>query len=223
MQKIEPILSDRFYHIYNRGINGENLFTDEDNYLHFLRLYDKYIHPIADTYAWVLMPNHFHLLVRIKENVAYRYSNADRSKDAVRIDDKKWETIDLSACETPDSVRIPDPKRHFAHLFSTYSKYFNKRHARHGALFERPFKRKLITDELYLRQVVIYIHNNPIHHGFCDHPLCYPWSSYAACVSIKPTRLHRKEVVDWFGDRTNFITVHRRSIDREKIEQWLKI
>ena len=32
----------------------------------FLSLYDKYISPVADTYAWVLMGNHFHLLVRIK-------------------------------------------------------------------------------------------------------------------------------------------------------------
>jgi hypothetical protein len=30
-------------------------------------LYDKHISPIADTFAWVLMRNHFHLLVRIKE------------------------------------------------------------------------------------------------------------------------------------------------------------
>ena len=32
-------------------------------------------------------------------------SNADRSVDAVRFEDVKWETIDLSACEAPDSVR----------------------------------------------------------------------------------------------------------------------
>ena len=64
MQIIEP---GRYYHIYNRGINSCNLFEENTNYEHFLRLYEKYIHPIADTYAWCLMKNHFHFLVRIKE------------------------------------------------------------------------------------------------------------------------------------------------------------
>lgn len=54
-----------FYHIFNRGINSGDLFFEKDNYEHFLRLYDKYISFVADTFAWVLMRNHFHLLVRI--------------------------------------------------------------------------------------------------------------------------------------------------------------
>ena len=60
---LEP---DKFYHIFNRGINSMDIFFENDNYEHFLRLYDKHIGAIADTYAWVLMKNHFHLLVRIK-------------------------------------------------------------------------------------------------------------------------------------------------------------
>ena len=67
MQVIHPLESGRYYHIYNRGINGCDLFTEEDNYYHFLNLYEKYIDPIADTYSWVLMPNHFHLLIRLKD------------------------------------------------------------------------------------------------------------------------------------------------------------
>ena len=66
-QKIEPVEHGKYYHIYNRGINGENLFREKDNYIHFLNLYDKYIEHIAETSAWCLMPNHFHLLVRIKD------------------------------------------------------------------------------------------------------------------------------------------------------------
>ena len=104
MQPIEAFTYGKYYHIFNRGINSCDLFRDADNYEYFLNLYDKYISPIADTYAWVLMPNHFHLLVRIKEDIVYKYSNADRSEDAVRFEDCKWETIDLSACEAPDSV-----------------------------------------------------------------------------------------------------------------------
>ena len=56
-----------FYHIYNRGIDSCDLFREPDNYEHFLGLYDKYVSQVADTFAWVLMPNHFHLLVKVKE------------------------------------------------------------------------------------------------------------------------------------------------------------
>jgi len=60
----------KYYHIFNRSIDNNNLFIEPENYKKFLSLYDKYIYPVADTFAWVLMPNHFHLLVRIRENVA---------------------------------------------------------------------------------------------------------------------------------------------------------
>lgn len=56
----------QYYHIYNRGNNQENLFREERNYRYFLKLYASYIEPIADTYAYCLLRNHFHLLVRIK-------------------------------------------------------------------------------------------------------------------------------------------------------------
>jgi len=67
MQQIEPLNFGKFYHIYNRGINSCDLFREQINYEYFLGLYDKHISPMAETLAWVLMPSHFHLLVRIKE------------------------------------------------------------------------------------------------------------------------------------------------------------
>ncbi len=56
------------YHIYNRGNNKEKLFLEERNYVYFLGKYHKYIDPVAVTYAYCLMSNHFHLLVKIAEN-----------------------------------------------------------------------------------------------------------------------------------------------------------
>jgi REP element-mobilizing transposase RayT len=61
-----PLEPDRIYHIYNRGINGENIFKEERNYRYFLEKYAKCISPIADTYAYCLLKNHFHLAVKIK-------------------------------------------------------------------------------------------------------------------------------------------------------------
>lgn len=225
----EQLESGQFYHIYNRGIDGCNLFRSEANYLRFLALFDKYVSPIADTYAWVLMPNHFHFLLRIKENVGYKYSNADRSGDAVRFEEHKWETTDLanlSAYEVPDCVKTdkaPKPHLHLSHLMNAYSKYFNMQFARHGALFERAFKRKHIENESYLKQVILYIHNNPVHHGFCSHPGEYPWSSYLTCVSVKSTRLKRAEVIGWFDSEANFRNVHNEKVEIEMIEKILEM
>jgi putative transposase len=60
-------MHSKYYHIYNRGNNREDLFRQPDNYPHFLGLYEKYILPITETFVWVLMRNHFHLLVRVRE------------------------------------------------------------------------------------------------------------------------------------------------------------
>ncbi|MDD4428490.1 MAG: hypothetical protein PHG64_08890 [Paludibacter sp.] len=185
------MLSGKFYHIYNCGINGCNLFYTEENYAYFLHLYDKHISPIADTYAWVLMPNHFHMLVRIKD-----HSN-------------------LSGFENLTGLK--PPHQYFSNLFNAYTKAFNKRTKRHGPLFERPFKRKVIENKKYLRNVLLYIHNNPVHHGFVENTLDYPWSSYLSCISIKPSRLKRDQVIGWFDNAANFISAHGEKLDLNEI------
>jgi putative transposase len=62
-----PLQPDTYYHIYNRGNNRENIFVNDIDYLRFIRLYIKHIDPVAETLAYCLMRNHFHLLVRIRK------------------------------------------------------------------------------------------------------------------------------------------------------------
>ena len=57
-----------FYHIYNRGNNREVIFKDSSNYLYFLALLEKYIIPVADVFAYCLLNNHFHFLVKIRDD-----------------------------------------------------------------------------------------------------------------------------------------------------------
>ncbi|MEO9872791.1 hypothetical protein [Ekhidna sp.] len=47
MKNTPPLEPETYYHIYNRGINGEPIFKREENYTYFLGKYDKYISPIA--------------------------------------------------------------------------------------------------------------------------------------------------------------------------------
>ena len=96
----EPLMQGNYYHIFNRGNNSSNLFSKPEEYEHFLHLYDKYILPITDTYAWALMRNHFHLLVYIKKDVVYKYSVETLEKLAqnnkIWYEENKWKTIGLS-------------------------------------------------------------------------------------------------------------------------------
>lgn len=203
---MEPLEYGNYYHIYNHAAGNRDLFYEPANYQYFLGLYDKYILPIADTYAWVLMKNHFHLLVRMKAK--------EEMTDCLHLTGFK----NLSGVEN-----IKPLHQYFSNLFNAYTKALNKRYETSGTLFERPFKRKIINDENYLKKVILYIHKNPVHHGFCEHPIEYPWSSYLTCISMKPTNLHRKEVIGWFGDEANFKYMHGSRLGIKEIENWLEM
>lgn len=62
-----PLEAGKTYHIYNRGINGTTIFKSDANYRHFLKLYDEHCSCMVDTYAYCLLGNHFHLLVKVKD------------------------------------------------------------------------------------------------------------------------------------------------------------
>jgi len=53
------------HHVMVRGIDGKKIFTDRKDYSAFLdRLGDLLIETRTSCYAWALIPNHFHLLLR---------------------------------------------------------------------------------------------------------------------------------------------------------------
>lgn len=176
--KYEPITADQFYHIYNRGNNGEDIFIEEKNYSYFLNLIKKHVLPVADIYVYCLLKNHFHILLKTK----------------------------LIQEESKISQGI-------SNLFNSYAKAINKTYDRTGSLFQTRFSRKRITNEDYLRSLVLYIHLNPKHHGFTDYYRNYPHSSYQAFVSSKPSELKRSEVISLFDDLENFIFCHQHRQD----------
>ena len=136
MQQIEPLDYGKFYHIYNRGTNSCDLFFEHYNYEHFLKLYDIYISPIADTYAWVLMKNHFHLLVRIKDKYEIDYLSAPAPSVAPNPEggyrNIRSET-NLSTILYPQRHKYI-PSHQFSHLFNAYAQAYNKRIGRTGSL-----------------------------------------------------------------------------------------
>ena len=167
--KYEPLTSDNFYHIYNCGNNKENLFIEERNYTYFMQLLEKYILPIANVWSYCLLKNHFHLLIRTKENL----------KDKI-----------ISQA--------------FSNVFNAYSKAINKAYGRTGSLFKDRFSRIKIQDENYLKQLIIYINANAVHHGFVEKAENYEHSSYSGLISDQQTFLIRDEVIELFENVENF-------------------
>jgi REP element-mobilizing transposase RayT len=174
----EPFEYGCFYHVYNRGNNKEDIFKKPENYTFFFNLIKKYLLPVADIYAYCLMKNHFHLLVKIK--------------DLEDIAEEKYKS---------------KPYLGFSHLFNTYTQSINKAYNRTGSLFQERLKRIRITDNNYLVQLVVYIHLNPIKHGFTT-TLGYPFSSYNSIISNKITLVKRDELLSYFDDKENFMYWH---------------
>ncbi len=186
MQKIQPLEHGKFYHIYNRGINRGDIFFEKDNYEYFMKLYENHIDPVADTYAWCLMKNHFHFLVRVK----------DKNELYIR----------------------KAPHQSFSNLFNAYTKAVNKKYSRHSSLFQRTFQRKLIDNETYLKNLIVYIHNNPVNHEICESAINYPWNSYLTYVSDRVTKLKKQEVIEMFGDIQNFKSLHKVNVNIPDLE-----
>ena len=184
----------KVYHIYNCGIDGCNIFIDDNDYDKFLSKYATYIEPIADTYAWSLLGNHFHLVVKIKNE----------------IDIETMENLKLfELSKEPHTLgKKPNPTHQFSHLFNAYAQYFNHKYKRHGSLFETPFNRKLIDNLAYFKNSLIYVHQNPLKHRFVERLSDYRYTSYNTILSDKVTYLKREKVLSLFQNKADFELSH---------------
>jgi len=196
--RILNLEADNYYHIYNRGINSGKVFQTDENYNYFLKQLSKYILNIADVYAYCLMPNHFHILLKIKtrEEIEEFLENSKPANSAI--------SEGLHSIKNIASKQI-------SKFISSYTQSYNKTHNRHGGLFESPFKRIKIDSEEYLRNLIIYIHQNPkdLEIDFRE----YKHSSYKSILSKAKTNLMRNEIITLFDSEENFIANHDKVRD----------
>ncbi|MDA0840789.1 MAG: transposase [Planctomycetota bacterium] len=71
---------------------------------------------------------------------------------------------------------------------TSYTSYFNWKWGRSGHLFQGRFKSFLVEGESYLRQLILYVHRNPLRAGRVERLSDYRWSSYL-CLRIWTTVL----------------------------------
>lgn len=179
---------------------------EERNYHYFLKLYAQYIHPIADTCAYCLLPNHFHFLLRVK-------TDEERMPGGLRQSVTNTERLAQS---------LKPASRHFNNKFIAYTKAINKAYNHTGSMFESPFRRKLVESESYFITLVLYIHRNPYHHQIADFR-DWPWSSYRAILSDSPTRVQRDWLLETFGGWEAFVRAHLREATEEIIVDWTRL
>lgn len=157
--KIEVLITDEIYHIYNRGVDKRVVFNDKPDFLRFyncLHLFNT-IEPVinyrlatgpktqndtlVNVIAYALLPNHFHLI--LKQNVDNGISEFMKRMSA------------------------------------GYTSYFNQKNERTGSLFQGRFKRKCIITDEYLNYLLSYVNENSTVHGICmPDDVCYSSSAH---------------------------------------------
>jgi hypothetical protein len=185
----------QIYHVQARGQAGGDIFFEDRTYAHFVRLYAKTVGPVADTYAYCLLPDHAHLLIRLR-----------------------------TLAETPalaKNPRVPkdlEPGHLISILLNAYTKAINNAYGRSGDLFQKPFGRVEVSSDVHLVHLVAYIHQNPERHGRVGDFREWPHSSYHALLSDEPAQVKRQEVLAWFDGPAHFRQFHEYPVIEALIE-----
>ena len=213
---LEP---NTYYHIYNRANGNDLLFKNEENYRFFLKKVALYIQPIADIYCWCLMPNHFHFLIKIKtEDDLFSLPKFKIGVNEVDVSltYTKFETSDKLSNGIPlDKLELKKYlSKQFSNLFSSYTQAFNKVNNRKGSLFIKNFKYKEVASNAYLSNLILYIHANPVHHGFVKQIQDWQFSSFHTFLSDKPTNLNRIDTLEIFNGIENFMVYHKGNYNK---------
>lgn len=191
------------YHIYNQGNNGQKIFFDRENYLFFLRKIKTHVVPYADILAWCLMPNHFHLMIYVKE-VELVIKSSDDSESS---DDFKTRTLNNS----------------IAVLLRSYTRAINKQNKSKGSLFRQKTKAECLNqingitpsfyntnagtkihlddpEKHYPQLCFNYIHQNPVKARLVNIETEWEYSSAIDYAGLRNGTLTNKEKAKEYVD-----------------------
>lgn len=176
--RVKIYIPEAYYHVYNRGVSKQLIFTDDTDYSVFLSLFKRYLSNDSpgDRYnrtyenlstkvellAYCLMPNHFHLLLY--------------QRDAMGM-------VNL--------VR---------RILTVYSMYFNKKYRRIGQLFQDTYKARQIASDEYLQHISRYIHLNPNNWRKWKFSSLDYYLSNKQADWLKPDR-----IIELFNDRKEYM------------------
>ena len=155
------------HHVIVRGIERRKIFRSDDDRKNFLNRLGKLIPETqTDCFAWALIPNHVHLL--------------------------------LKTGLVPISVFM-------SRLLTGYAVWFNQKYRRHGQLFQNRYKSILCQKDPYLKELVRYIHLNPLRAGLVEDMKQldkHPWSGHSVLMNkTKQPWQNVDDVYELFSDQ----------------------
>lgn len=154
MRKI-PLVTGEYYHIYNRGVDKRNIFSNKEDMLRFLQSMDQFnnVEPIGSIY----------------ENSFLKKDNND---SGLGSSTPKLKLVEFACyCVNPNHYHfilkqlVDDGIKNFMHRIGTgYTNYFNNKEKRNGALFQGRFKSIHINSNEYLLHLSAYVNlNDKVH------------------------------------------------------------
>jgi REP element-mobilizing transposase RayT len=203
---------DQYYHFYNRGNNRQAVFFERDNYLYFLRNIKKYLRGHVEVLAYCLMPTHYHILVRVKQQPPEQQTSQQTSEVL-----KTSEVLNAKSLSSEVSNAMMK-------LVVSYTKAINKRFSRVGSLFQGQFHGKPIETYSHLLNLCMYIHANPVKDGLVFLPEEWEFSNYPEWMNLRAGNLVNREfIAENFGMPEEYKTlvmqyIKTRSLPDEVIE-----
>ena len=102
-------------------------------------------------------------------------------------------------------------------LLTGYAAAYNLRHNRSGHLFQNRYKSIVCQEDAYFKELVRYIHLNPIRANLTDFNglELFPWSGHSAILGKKERIWQdRQYVLSIFGSQTLYLEFVRAGIDQ---------
>jgi len=145
----------------------------------------------------------FHVMLRGNEGNQIFFSDEDRIRLCLLIQQgverfgHRIEAFCFMTNHIHLAIRVADVtiSKIMHHLSFRYTQYINRRYKRTGHLFQGRFKSVLVDETKYLKELVRYIHLNPVRANIASDPLSYAWSSHKAYMGIEEIFWLSKSVV----------------------------
>ncbi len=202
-----PFEPCNYYHIVFKSIDGLLLFQEETDYYIFLKRLKEFTGFLFDTWAYCQLQNHVHLIVKARPAglIFDDVNNMAAEKQTVSMKKFLNEPTELIFIDEMFERQVNS----FMVSFANFSK---NKYKRQGGLFQKPFKRILISNDSWLQQAIIYVHANPLKHKISKNYESYRHSSYAEIVSAKTVNCDVKSVLLFFGGLNKSIHFHEKQI-----------
>ncbi len=178
------LVEGELYHIYNRGINKEDIFSSHDNYIYFLQKVRKYLLPVSDILCYCLMPNHFHFLICANTKSVF----------ATKAGGIEMQSFSAALKQS----------------LSSYTKAYNKMYGRAGSLFaQNTHCKKIFIDVNNIEGAFLcfnYIHQNPWIAGLVSKIEDWQYSSFKDYINLrKGTLCNKQKAFELLGLKTEQI------------------